>query len=447
MPLPNTCFRFLAPVALAAALAVPARAAEPVVTQFALPNGMQVVVIPDHRAPVVTQMIWYKVGAMDDPPGHSGLAHFFEHMMFRGTRQVPGENFSLTLSRNGGDSNAFTTEDYTAFYEQIARDRLKLAMSLEADRMQHLDLSDANVRTERDVVLEERRMRIENSPQSLANEQVEAALYLSHPYGRPVIGWPEEVRRLGRPEAQAFYDHHYAPNNAILVIVGDVTPDEVKRDAADTLAKVPARALDPRIAYAEPPRLGETRLPITRADAQVPLFSRTYRVPSYLTAKPGQAEALDILAAMIGGDENAALYRHLVVEQKLATDVGASYDGDARDSGEFTVYAMPRPGVSLEQVEHAVDAVIASFVSKPPGAADLARVKTQLVAGEIYRRDNQLSLATAYGQALVDGRSVADVQGWPRHLTAVPAQAVHAAAGAFLVRREAVTLYLMPAHA
>lgn len=429
------------------ALAGVASATDPVVTQFTLANGLQVVVIPDHRAPVVTQMIWYKVGAMDDPAGHSGLAHFFEHMMFRGTKAVPGEGFSLTLSRNGGDSNAFTTEDYTAFYEQIARDRLKLAMSLEADRMQHLDLSDANVRTERDVVLEERRMRIENSPQSLASEQVDAALYLSHPYGRPVIGWPEEVHQLGRAEAQSFYDRHYAPNNAILVIVGDVSPDDVRRDAAETYAKVPARPLDPRIAYAEPPRLGETRLAIARPDAQVPLFSRTYRVPSYLTARPGQAEALDVLAAMIGNDENAILYRRLVVEQKLATDVGASYDGEARDSGAFTVYATPRPGVSLEQVEHAVDAVIASFIAASPGSADLARVKTQLIAGEIYKRDSQLSLATAYGQALVDGRDVADVHDWPRRLNAVPPQAVHAAAAAFLVRREAVTLYLTPAHA
>jgi zinc protease len=425
----------------------PGRAADPVVTQFALPNGMQVVVIPDHRAPVVTQMIWYKVGAMDDPAGHSGLAHFFEHMMFRGTRQVPGEGFSLTLSRNGGDSNAFTTQDYTAFYEQIARDRLKIAMTLEADRMQHLDLSDASVRTERDVVLEERRMRIENNPQSLANEQVEAALYLSHPYGRPVIGWPEEVHRLDRTAAQSFYDHHYAPNNAILVIVGDVTPDEVKADAAATLAKVPARPLESRIAYAEPPRLGETRLMIARADAQVPLFSRTYRVPSYPLAKPGQAEALDLLAQMIGGDSNAQLYRRLVVEQKLATDVGASYDGDARDSGEFTVYAVPRPGVSLEQVEHAVDAVIATFLVAPPAVAALARVKTQLIAGEVYKRDSQLSLATAYGQALVNGQSVNDIHDWPRRVNAVSPQALRDAAQAFLNRREAVTLYLTPAHA
>jgi zinc protease len=429
-------------VALAAAAS--ARAAEPVVTQFALQNGMQVVVIPDHRAPVVTQMIWYKVGAMDDPPGHSGLAHFFEHMMFRGTKAQPDGAFSRILARNGGDDNAFTTEDYTAFYEQIARDRLKLAMQLEADRMAHLDLSDPAVRTERDVVLEERRMRIDNNPQALANEQAEAALYLSHPYARPVIGWPEEVYRLGRAEAQAFYDHHYAPNNAILVVVGDVTPDEVKTSAAATLGQVPARSLDPRVSYAEPARLGETRLAIERPDAKVPNFSRIYRVQSYRRAKPGEAEALDVLAAMLGGDSNGELYKKLVVDQNLATDAGAAYDGDARDSGEFSVYAVPRPGVSLAAVEHAVDAVMASFAAKPVSAADLAHIKTQMIANTVYRRDSQLSLATAYGQALVLGRSVSDVQDWPRRIEAVTAQAVRAAAASALVRHEAVTLYLSP---
>jgi zinc protease len=412
------------------------------VAQFTLQNGMQVVVIPDHRAPVVTQMIWYKVGAMDDPPGHSGLAHFFEHMMFRGTRAEPGDTFSHTLARNGGDDNAFTTEDYTAFYEQLAADRLKLAMTLEADRMQHLDLSDAAVRTERDVVLEERRMRIENSPQALAGEQVSAALYLSHPYGRPVIGWPEEVHRLGRAEAQAFYDHHYAPNNAILVIAGDVTPDAVRADAAATLGTVPARALEPRVSYAEPERLGETRLAISRPDATVPNFSRSYRVPSYVTAKPGQAEALDILATMLGGDTTGVLYKKLVVELKLATDAGASYDGDARASGEFSVYATPRPGVTLAAIEHAIDAVLAQYAAKAPAAADLAHIKTQLVAGEIYRRDSQLSMASAYGQALAIGRTAADVEDWPRRIAAVTADAVRNAAATALLRKNSVTLYL-----
>ena len=191
--------------------------------QFALTNGMQVLVIPDHRAPVATQMVWFRVGAVDDPPGISGLAHFFEHMMFRGTKTVPDDAFSQTIAKNGGETNAFTDHDYTAFYEQIAKDRLPLAMRLEADRLANLDLSDSHVAPERDVVLEERRMRVDNEPQSLMSEQMRAALHLSHPYGRPVIGWGDEVRRIDRVSAQDFYDHHYAPNNTILVIAGDVT--------------------------------------------------------------------------------------------------------------------------------------------------------------------------------------------------------------------------------
>ena len=422
-----------------------AHAAAPLpIAQFSLANGLSVVVIPDHRAPVVTQMVWFKVGAMDDPPGHSGLAHFFEHMMFRGTKAEPGDSFSRLIARNGGEDNAFTTEDYTAFYEQIAKPSLRLAMTLEADRMAHLDLSDTSVTTERNVVLEERRMRVDNVPASLAQEQVDAALYLSHPYGRPVIGWPQEVSRLDRANAQAFYDHHYAPNNAILVVAGDVTPEEVRADAAATFAKVPARLLEPRTVYAEPARLGETCLNIARPDASVPSFSRTWRVASYKEGRRGDAEALEVLAALLGGDANGLLYRKLVVEQKIATDAGANYDGDARNAGSFSVTATPQPGVSLDALEHAVDAVIAGVAKAPPAAADLARIKTQLVAGEVFKRDNQLSLATAYGQALVVGRSVADLQSWPQRIRDVTAEEVRAAAALQLDRRQSVALHLTP---
>jgi zinc protease len=424
-----------------------AHAAVPGIAQFALPNGMQVVVIQDHRAPVVTQMVWFKVGAMDDPQGLSGLAHFFEHMMFRGTRAVPGDQFARQLARNGGEDNAFTTQDYTAFYEQIARDRLKLAMDLEADRMANLDLSDSNVNTERDVVLEERRMRTDNSPQALAGEQVDAALFLSHPYGRPVIGWPNEIRRIGRIEAQDFYNHHYAPNNAILVIDGDVTPDEVRTLAGTTFGHVPARPLVPRVECAQPARLGAARLDISDPQAKVALFSRDYRVTSYAEASPGKAEALEVLAALLGGDANAVLYRKLVVDWKLATDAGASFDGDSRDDGKFSVYAVPAQGVSLETLERAVDGLIAQFAANPPPPADLARVKTQLVASAVYQRDSQYSMASAYGQALAIGLTVSDVQTWPQRIAAVTAQNVRDAAASSLVKREAVTLYLKPGHA
>jgi zinc protease len=392
---------------------------------------------------VVTQMLWFKVGGVDDPPGISGLAHFFEHMMFRGTKAVPGDLYAQTIAKNGGEENAFTTHDFTAFYEQIASDRLKLAMDLEADRLANLDLSDNNVSTERDVVLEERRMRVENNPQALTTEQMSAALHLSHPYGRPVLGWPEEVRHIDRVSAQDFYKHHYAPNNAILIIAGDVTPDQVRVMAQSEYGKVAARPLQPRAEFAEPPRLTETRMNVVRPDVQVPLFLRSYRVPSYAQAAPGQAESFEALAQIMGGDQTAALYRILVEEKKLATDAGCSYDGYARDAAEFTLYAVPRPGVSLETLEKAVDEVIQGFTAAQAKPSDLVRAKTGLVASVTYRQDSQFSMASAYGQALMIGLTVDDVNEWPTRIRAVNAANVQKAAQG-LLRRNAVTAYLEP---
>jgi len=433
-----------AAAAAAFIFAAPATAQENYVFQFALKNGMQVVVVPDHRAPVVTQMLWFRVGGVDDPPGLSGLAHFFEHMMFRGTKTVKGDEFAQTVARNGGETNAFTTHDYTAFYEQIAKDRLPLVMNLEADRMMNLDLSDSNVNTERNVVLEERRMRVDNDPQSLTREQMEAALELSHPYGRPVIGWPEEVRRIDRKEAQDFYDHHYAPNNAILVVAGDVTPAEVRSAASAAYDKVPPRELTGRAEYAQPQRLGATRLSIYRPDVKVPLFMRLYRVVSYTEAKPGEAESLETFAQLMGGDPTSVLYRELVVKRHLATNAGASYDGYARDNGTFGIYAIPRAGVRLDQLEHAIDKILETYSKKPPAAADLKRAKTQLVADAMYQRDSQFSLASAYGQALAIGLTTDDVDTWPHRIKAVKADAVREAVVKNLPERESVTAYLQP---
>ena len=412
--------------------------------QFALPNGLVVLVIPDHRAAAVTQMLWFRVGAADDPPGLGGLAHFFEHMMFRGTKSLPGEGYAQAIARNGGDSNAFTTHDYTCFYEQVAKDRLRIAMALEADRMANLDLSESNVNTEREVVLEERRLTVDNDPQELVEEQVEAALHLSHPYGRPVIGWPPEIRRIGRAEAQAFYDQHYAPNNAVLVIAGDVTPAEVRDDVQATYGKLPARSHKPRWEFGRPPRLGETRLMVLSAVANVPSFSRIYRVSSYAEAEPGQAEALEVLAQILGGGESSALYESLVVEKRLATDAGASYEGMTRDAAEFSIYAVPRSGVPLEAVERAADQVISAFAQRPPALKDIERAKTQLVAKTIYRRDSQYALAAAYGEALAIGMTADDVEAWPARIRAVSGTALLKEAQIAFDKREAVSAYLVP---
>lgn len=444
MAFSRACF---AALLVAASLCAPAPAEEPKVFQFALQNGLSVVVIPDHRAPIVTQMLFYRVGASDDPPGNSGLAHFFEHMMFRGTPSAPGDQFARTVARNGGEDNAYTTEDYTAFYEQIAKERLPLVMGLDADRMVNLDLSDANVRTERDIVLEERRMRIENDPQALLREQMDAALNLSHPYGRPVIGWPEEVRRIGRVEAQAYYSRHYAPNNAILVVAGDVLPDQVRLAAEASYGKVPARQLVPRPDYAQPPRLGETRLTLYREDVKLPQFMRLYRVPSYTEARPGEAEALDVLAQLLGGDATSALYRELVMTRKLASDAGASYTGYTRDAGEFEIYAVPRPGVKMDTIDQAIDSILKSYSTQTAKSADLERAKTQLVASAVYQRDNQLDLASAYGQALAIGLTVDDVREWPNRIRAVTGGEIRDAAAKDVISRESVTGFLLPGKA
>ena len=432
----------LGPVAAAPPAAAPAKKGVQAF-QFALANGMQVLVIPDHRAPVATQMLWFKVGGVDDPQGISGLAHFFEHMMFRGTKKVPGDLFSQTVAKNGGEDNAFTTHDYTAFFERIAKDRLPLAMQLEADRLANLDLSDASVATERDVVMEERRMRTDNDPQALFGEQLRAALHLSHPYGRPVVGWAEEIRHIDRNSAADFYRHHYAPNNAVLVVAGDVTPDEIRAMSQQYYGVVPARALTPRAENATVPRLAETRLVVTRPDAKVPMLQRIYRVPSYATARQGGAEALETLAQYLGGDQTALLYRVLVEQKKLASEVEVYYDGWRRDAGEFIVLAVPRPGVSLDVLEKAMDQTLAVAAAAPAAAPDLERAKTQLVASALYRRDSQQEMAQAYGQALMVGLTVDDVNAWPTRIKGVDAGSVRAAA-AGLNRRDAVTGYLLP---
>jgi zinc protease len=416
----------------------------PKATQFQLANGMKVVVIEDHRAPVVTHMLWFRVGGTDDPPGLSGAAHLFEHLMFKGTKDVPPGELSKTVARNGGQDNAFTTHDYTAYFERIAKERLPLMMELEADRMVNLDLSEANVLTERDVVLEERRLRVESDPQSLATEQMEAALHLSHPYGRPVIGWMAEISTMNRTQAIDFYKSHYAPNNATLVIAGDVTPEEVRRLAQERYGKVESRSLAPRPNVPSPPRLSEARLEFAIPGTKLPQLIRYYRAPSYVSGPKGTAEALDMLAAILGGGQTSRLYQSLVVDKKLASSAGAFYSGNARGPGSFAVYATPRDGVSFDTLETAMDQIIRSMTTAPPEAGEFERAKTRLVAEYTYQQDNQFQLAQDYGTALSIGLTLADVEDWPNRIRAVQPADVRRVAQTHLVKEESVTGRMQP---
>jgi zinc protease len=414
------------------------------ISHFTLANGLEVVVVPDHRAPVVTHMIWYKVGAADETPGKSGLAHFLEHLMFKGTEKNPGDAFSRQVAEIGGQENAFTASDYTGFFQRVPRNHLKEMMALEADRITGLVLADDVVRPELNVVLEEQNMRIANNPAARLGEQMDAALYLNHPYGRPVIGWRPEIEQLNREDALAFYRRFYSPNNAVIVVAGDVTAEEVKTDAEATYGKIADRAeTNPRHRPMEP--LQEAPRTVTLADLRVeqPSVSRDYLVLSESSAKPGESEALEVLAHVLGSGENCRLYRALVVEQELALNAGATYSGTAVDYAKFAVFGVPKPGVSLPRLETAIDGILAELIGHGVSSDELDRAKTRLIAEAIYAEDNQATLARWYGSALVTGQTVEDVRAWPDRIRAVTAEAVQNAARTWLDRRRSVTGYLV----
>jgi zinc protease len=423
---------------------VPAQA-QPRASEFKLSNGMDVVVIPDHRAPVVTHMVWYKVGAADEPKGHSGIAHFLEHLMFKSTDKIAMGEFSKIISRLGGQDNAFTGQDVTSYHQRIAKGQLSKVMDMEADRMAHLRLTKDEVATERQVILEERRSRIDNNPTALLDEQMNAALYLSHPYGIPVIGWEHEMAKLSREDAMRFYKRYYAPNNAILVVAGDVTPEEVKKLAEETYGTVPANPeVDGRDRPQEPPPIAARRVVLKDARAGNASLHRYYVAPSYTTGKPGEAEALDLLLKIVADGATSRLYRKLVVEDKIAATTGGGYTGWALDSGAASLYAVAGNGVGLDKIEAAVDGVLADVRANGVTAAELERAKKTFLADYIYESDNQASLARRYGWGLAVGRSIDDVDNWPHAIAKVTLDDVKKVAATYLDPRRSVTGWLLP---
>ncbi|MCB1499623.1 MAG: insulinase family protein [Bauldia sp.] len=436
-------------VIAAVALAAPAAMAETPkfarnATSFTLDNGIEVVVIPDHRAPIVTHMVWYKAGAADEQSGVSGVAHFLEHLMFKGTKDHPEGEFSKVINSVGGNENAFTTDDTTAYHQTVAKQYLPQMMEFEADRMANLQLSEPEVLTERDVILEERRMRIDSSPGARLGEAVRAALYANSRYGIPTIGWQNEMEQLDLDDAVAWYDRFYTPNNAFVIVAGDVTEDEVRKLAEATYGKV-KRRFDPppRFRAAEPePQAART---VTLADPQVtqPSLQRLYLAPSYATAAPGEAEALDILAEILGGGTTSRLYRDLVVDQGIAASAGTFYQSNQLGDTMFGFYGSPRGDVTLDRIEAALDADIARVVSDGVTEAEVAAAKRRLIAATVFAEDNAFSLARALGTAIATGETIEEAQNWPAAIDAVTVDAVNAAAARYLDVRRSVTGYLV----
>ncbi len=418
-------------------------AASDQVTDFTLDNGMDVVVIEDHRAPVAVHMVWYRAGAADEPPGASGVAHYLEHLMFKGTDSVDPGEFSATVARHGGKDNAFTSQDYTGYYQRIAADRLELMMQMEADRMVNLRLAGKDIVTERNVILEERNQRVENDPGALFREQKRAAQHLNHPYGIPIIGWRAEMEALNREQVLDFYRTYYAPNNAILVVAGDVTPDEVRALAEKHYGPLPANPdLKPRSRPQEPPQIAERRLVMRDARVGTPYVSRSYLAPERDSGAQEKAAALTLLSDILGGGQTSVLAEKLQFDASVAVHTAAYYSGKSLDDTTFDLVVVPAEGVSLQQAEKALDTALADFMSEGVDTQELERIKLQARASQIYARDDVQHLARRYGGALTQGLTVEDVQEWPDIIQAVSADDIMAAARDVLDKRRAVTGYL-----
>ncbi len=415
------------------------------VDYFVLDNGLEVVVIPDHRAPVVTHMVWYKVGSADEPAGKSGIAHFFEHLMFKGTERFPAGALDTAVSALGGNLNAFTSADVTAYFETVPAEALGEMMAFEADRMRGLVLSEDVIGAERDVVLEERRQRVEGSPQALLGEEFAATLYQNHPYGIPIIGWMHEMEELNRDDAIAFYDAYYAPNNAVLVVAGDVDADTVRSLAEASYGQVERGPdLPPRVRPTEPERNTSASVTLTDPRVGLPSFMRSWVVPTYRTAEPGEAEALDLLSEILGGSSRSRFYQELVVKARIAAQAGAAYDGGAYDPSGFAIYGAPQGDHSLAEVETAVDAELARLIADGVTSDELDSAKARYLRNLVFASDAQQNMARMYGSALATGGSVEDIAEWPARIRAVTPEQVQAVAAKYLDPSIAVTSYLLP---
>ena len=436
--------RFLRSFAIAALIASPAVAGE--VTSFDLKNGLEVVVIEDHRAPVVVQMVWYKAGAADEKPGVSGVAHFLEHLMFKGTKEVPSGAFSKTVEANGGSDNAFTGWDYTAYFQRIASDRLDLVMKMEADRMRNLNLSEDDWRTEREVIIEERNQRIDSDPGAIFGEQRQAAQYLNHPYGTPVIGWRNEMEKLTRQDALDWYHTYYAPNDAVLVVAGDVTPDQVRALAEKYYGPLaPTPGIGPRNRPQEPAQLAARRMSYKDPRVAQPYITRSYLAPERDPGDQKRAAALTILASALGGSgQTSILAEKLQFDTRTALYTSARYDGTSYDDTTFSLAVVPAPGIGMAEAEKAMDGVLADVVANGIDAARFERIKTQIHAENIYDEDSVMGLAYRYGEALTTGLTLKDVTDWPAVLDAVTQADVKAAAAEVLDPRRSVTGWMMP---
>ncbi len=416
-------------------------------TTFTLSNGLEIVVVPNHRAPVVHQMLWYRVGAVDEMPGKSGLAHYLEHLMFKGTDSVAPGAYSKQIAAVGGHDNAFTSYYYTAYFATAPVDFLPQLMQLEADRMQNLHITEEQAKPELDVVLAERRQRTDDDPGGRFAEKMNKTIYgTEYPLGRPVIGWRDEVAAMTVADAQAFYRRWYAPNNAVLIVSGDVTPERVLQLAQANFGDIPAKTLPDRIDSRDlyHPHDKPESLFVQDPDVQQVNIQRHYQAPTYQNALGNEAYALEVLAQIIDGGAVGRLYRSLVMDKKVATETGADYDALGREKGSFVIaLALPPKGNAGKAVA-ALDTLIARLVKRGVTQAEVDLAVKRLREQAIFTRDHLMTAGYAFGQHLSLGLPVASVEDWPDKIAAVTVDDVNAAARALFSSNDVVTGYLLP---
>jgi zinc protease len=442
----NSLFRLL--VLTLASLAMLAHAAfafKLPLTEFTLDNGLQVIVIEDHRAPVVLHAIAYRVGGADEAAGKTGLAHFFEHLMFRGTTKFPNDTFSVLMDENGAERNAFTMQDVTAYYERGNVELLGLMMELEADRMQNLLLTEAVFATERKVVQEERRQQTESDPYAVAGEKLDAVLFKAHPYGRPVVGLAQDVASLTRDDAFAFYRAHYMPATAIVLVVGDVQPEAVRQLVEKHYGPLKNQAALPkRERVAEPVRAKAERFELEDARINDPVFIRKYIAPARTSVSERQSAALSILSSILGGNSESRFEEKLVLGSREASAADASYNGQGLDYGSYQIYGVPTPGQDVSQLEQKIDGILADVVRDGVTQAELDRAKNSAMASYIYQLDDPAGFGVNIGLAVAMGVARKDIFNRDVVLGEVTREDVQQAARALFESQDHVTVTIRP---
>lgn len=414
------------------------------VESFTLANGLEVVVIPNHRVPAVTHMLWYRVGGADDPPGKSGLAHYHEHMMFEGTPAHSTGEYSSLIARAGGKHNAFTNADATAYYVTIAKDELPLVMRLEADRMRSLSPTTAAAEKEKEVIIEERRARIENDPAALFSEQLNASLFRHHPYRLPVIGWMHEMQTLTLTDVLEFHSRWHHPNNAILILGGDITAKEARPLVERYYGDISRKAQIARRWNAEPPQNASRNLVLSHQNVKQPLWTRLYATSSLGAGNKEHALPLLALSQLLGGGKTSRLYRALVVDEKIASHVAVHYNAFSRGPAVFEISVTPEPSASMEAIEKIVDSELQKSARVEFSAEELARAKTLLKAESIYARDGLDSMARIMGWIRILDLNTEYFVHWPEKIDAVTGPQIISAAQATFKPEQSVTGRLLP---